>query len=68
MSTSRTPTAAFEAYATGAACIKGQIARLEALLEQHAKRAAADPLNWGFPGDLGCIESRLAALLESFGA
>ena len=33
---------------------------LKAELDRHAKRAAAEPRNWGFAGDLGSVRRRLS--------
>ena len=35
-------------------------------LERHAKRAAAEPEDWGFPGDLGTVRFHLKHVLEPF--
>ena len=33
-------------------------------LDAHGERAAADPANWGFAGDLGKVRSDLIAMVE----
>jgi hypothetical protein len=41
--------------------------RIAKQLAQHAKEQAADPTNWGFPGDLGHVNVELAQVLASLG-
>jgi hypothetical protein len=38
---------------------------LKAELEHHAKRAAAEPRNWGFAGDLGSVRRRIIEVLAA---
>ncbi len=33
-------------------------------MDAHAQRAAANPTNWGFAGDLGKVRSDLIAMVE----
>ena len=54
-------------YTTRQANAKALIARLTAALETHSGRAADEPNNWGFAGDLGAVETTLAELVASLG-
>jgi len=38
---------------------------LKAELDRHAERAAAEPRNWGFAGDLGSVRRRIIEVLAS---
>lgn len=58
-------TSAQREYAARQARAKALIARLSVGLEAHAARAAEQPENWGFAGDLGALESTLQELLTS---
>lgn len=64
---SRKHTAA-EAYATTNAEIDSMIDRLQAARAAHAQRAAQQPGNWGFAGDLDGLRESLQRALESVGA
>jgi hypothetical protein len=57
-----------EAYAANNAEIDALIERLQAARTQHAQRAAAQPGNWGFAGDLDALRGNLERALESVGA
>ncbi len=54
-------------YAARQARAKALIARLSVGLDAHAARAAGQPDNWGFAGDLGAVEIKLQELLTSLG-
>lgn len=54
-------------YAARQARAKALIARLSAGLDAHAARAAGQPDNWGFSGDLGAVESSLQELVAGLG-
>lgn len=54
-------------YAARSANIDALIERLQAARQAHAQRAAGRPNDWGFAGDMGHIEQRLAELVESMG-
>jgi uncharacterized sporulation protein YeaH/YhbH (DUF444 family) len=41
--------------------------RIAKQLAKHQKEQAADPRNWGFPGDLGHVNEELALVLASLG-
>lgn len=56
-----TAAAAYQAHQANIAII---LAALHDRLSAHAERAAADPTNWGFAGDLGAIQSRLLEATE----
>ena len=50
---------ATDAYQTRRREIEAMIAMLQADLKAHAKCAAADERNWGFPGDLELVRTNL---------
>jgi protein-arginine kinase activator protein McsA len=64
---SRKHTAA-EAYAATDADIDSMIQRLQAARQAHAQRAAQQPGNWGFAGDLQGLRESLQRALEAVGA
>ena len=47
-------------YKRLSADVARHLAAIEAGLKGHAERAAADPTNWGFAGDLGALAAELA--------
>lgn len=51
------------AYASRKAEVDGLIADLQRHLITHGEKAASDPRNWGYPGDLGMIASLLKQTL-----
>lgn len=55
-------------YAARQARIKALMATISAALDDHAVRAAAQPGDWGFAGDLGHIEQQLQDLASGMGA
>jgi hypothetical protein len=59
---------------TAAACYAERHAECQDLLQriaqrlaQHQQEQAAEPANWGFPGDLGHVSEELAYVLASLG-
>lgn len=60
-------TTAAATYAARTANIDTLIERLQAALQNHAGRAAAQPESWGFPGDLSRVEQQLAEMVETMG-
>ena len=59
---------------TAAACYAERHAECQDLLKRiaqqlarHQKEQAAEPANWGFPGDLGYVSEELAYVLASLG-
>jgi hypothetical protein len=45
----------------------GLAERIAQQLARHQKEQAAEPANWGFPGDLGHVSEELAYVLASLG-
>jgi hypothetical protein len=64
----RNLTDAQKAYAQHQEWIAQMLARLDTLLEQHARQAAEKPTNWGFAGDLGHVEEILDKAVTFLGA
>jgi hypothetical protein len=56
---------AAEAYEANHRDIMMLIDLLEAELGHHAERAAAEPRNWGFAGDLGSVRRRIIEVLAA---
>lgn len=54
-----TPLTAAEDYHQRRASIEALLGELRGKLEDHGQRAAADPQNWGYSGDLGHIVEKL---------
>lgn len=54
-----TPVTAAENYHRHRESIAILLDELRQKLEDHGQRAAADPKNWGYPGDLGHIVEKL---------
>ena len=46
--------------------IQALVLQLQTTLASHSTMAASQPLNWGYAGDLGHVESRLQELVEFF--
>ena len=57
------PRTAAEAYGANRNDIILLVDLLQAELGHHAERAAAQPRNWGFAGDLGSVRRRLIEVL-----
>jgi len=58
----RRPTTAAETYRQRRETVDALLGELRGKLDAHAKRAAADSKNWGYPGDLGHVEEVLRDL------
>lgn len=56
------PTTAAETYRQRRETVDALLGELRSKLDAHAKRAAAAPQNWGYPGDLGHVEEVLRDL------
>jgi len=54
-------------YAERHAEAQDLLKRIASRLEQHKKDHAAEPANWGYPGDLGRVTQELAYVLASLG-
>jgi hypothetical protein len=54
-------------YAERHAECQNLLKRIASRLEQHKKEQAAEPANWGYPGDLGRISEELAYVLAALG-
>ena len=54
---------AAETYATRQREIAAMLEFLKCELEVHAEKAAEDPRNWGFAGDLGLVRQNLKETL-----
>ena len=52
-----------ETYATRQREIAAMLEFLKCELEAHAEKAAQDPRNWGYPGDLGLVRQNLKETL-----
>lgn len=59
-------TAAQAEYQARQERIQTLMQQLEISLEDHRNKAAGQPQNWGYPGDLGRVESGLQELVEFF--
>jgi len=57
-----TPNTAEETYRQRRETVDALLSELRGKLDAHAKRAAADPKNWGYAGDLGHVEEVLRDL------
>ena len=62
-----TPTAAQTEYALRQANSQRLLAAIDKALKAHAIKAAGDPRNWGYAGDIGAAEIRLQEVLDAFG-
>ena len=58
---------AAQSYQEHAARLPEKIAALQAALAEHAKKAGADPLNWGYVGDIAYFETNIDQLLLTVG-
>ncbi len=67
-STSTSTTSADATYRTNLEQVRGMITALQVEVERHASGQAADPRNWGFPGDLEHLEEILIDALHAVGA
>ncbi|MDP3652406.1 MAG: hypothetical protein Q8R67_12060 [Rhodoferax sp.] len=63
----KTPTPAQRDYVARQVRAKALLASISVALDAHATKAACQPDNWAFAGDLGAAEDRLQELLEFFG-
>ena len=59
-------TSAQAQYKAHQGSIQALAQQLQAKLATHAAKAATQPLNWGFAGDLGFAEDRLRELVDFF--
>ena len=59
-------TTAQSEYQARQARIQTLIQQLQTALASHSTKAASQPLNWGYAGDLGHAESRLQELVQFF--
>jgi hypothetical protein len=55
------------AYRKNLATAQETLRRIAAQLAEHEARQAAQPLNWGYVGDLGHINEELAQVLAGLG-
>lgn len=63
-----TQTPAQQDYAARQVRIRALLATATSALDAHAAKAAGQPNNWAFGGDLGAAEDRLLELLECLGS
>jgi len=56
------PTTAANTYRQRRQTVDALLEELRGKLDAHAKRAEADPKNWGYAGDLGHVEEVLRDL------
>lgn len=56
---------AAEHYRQQASAIRTYLFQLNEALEDHAEKQAANPENWGFPGDLGRVCQQLADIVAT---
>ena len=61
-----TKTAATD-YSQRAAITKDLLKRIAGRLSEHQARHAAQPGDWGYPGDLGRVNEELAQVLAALG-
>ncbi len=59
-------TTAQSEYQARQARIQALVVQLQSTLASHSTKAASQPLNWGYAGDLGHVESRLQELVQFF--
>ena len=62
MNETKRPTTAADAYQQRRQAVDALLEELRGKLDAHAQRAAADPANWGYAGDLGHVEEVLRDL------
>ena len=55
-------TTAREAYQQRQKNIARLLKRINAELEAHARRAAGEPADWGYTGDLGFVQEKLVEI------
>ena len=65
--TKTTTQTAAACYAERHAECQDLLRRIASCLEQHKKDQAAEPADWGYPGDLGRVTEELAYVLASLG-
>jgi len=65
--TKTTKQTAAACYAERHAEAQDLLKRIAIRLEQHRKDQAAEPVNWGYAGDLGRVTEELAYVLASLG-
>ena len=53
-------------YKTRQARIQALMQQLQTALARHESKAATEPGNWGYAGDLGRVETGLQELVEFF--
>jgi len=56
-----------QAYDHRQRVIRAHVAQLQALLDEHQKKAAADELDWGYVGDQGRVIELLTETLSALG-
>ncbi len=62
MNETKRPATAADAYRQRRQAVEAMLNELRGKLDAHAQRAAADPQNWGYAGDLGHVEEVLRDL------
>ncbi len=62
MNETKRPTTAADAYRQRRQSVDALLDELRKKIDAHAQRAAADPANWGYAGDLGHAEEVLRDL------
>lgn len=62
MNETKRPATAADAYRQRRQAVDALLDELRGKLDTHAQRAAADPQNWGYAGDLGHAEEVLRDL------
>ena len=54
-------------YARKTAIAEDLLKRVVTRLSEHKAKQAAQPFDWGFTGDLGCVNEQLAHVLAALG-
>jgi len=62
MNETKRPTTAADAYRQRRQAVDALLDELRKKIDIHAQRAAVDPSNWGYAGDLGHVEEVLRDL------
>ncbi len=62
MNETKRPTTTADAYRQRRRSVNALLDELRKKIDAHAQRAAADPANWGYAGDLGHVEEVLRDL------
>ena len=62
MNETKRPTTAADEYRQRRQTVDALLDELRKKIDTHAQRAAADPSNWGYAGDLGHVEEVLRDL------